>query len=434
MKYFFVVILFLAGTLKGLSQTLSLQDAINIALKNSLDIQLAKNDVEARGILNNYGVAGGLPQVAATASNTEQITDINQKYDAGASTRTVTTKGAASNTINASVTGTILLYNGMRVVSTKKRLDELEKQGQQLLNSQIQNIIAGVMTSYYDVVRQQTYIKTIDLSINVSQQQLDIVKTRQSVGLANNADLFQAQLDLNALLQSKQAQQLIIEQAKTELLRLLTLKTDSVVAVSDTIIADKSIALNSITDNLQSNADILAAEKQIKINELIVRETAAQRYPSVSANAGYSYNRSQNAAGQVLLNQRNGPLAGVTLNIPIYNGSALKRQQKAAEIDVRNAEIQKQVLVRDYSANAVRTYQAYNATLQQLETAEKNFRLAQQLVDLVLLRFQLRQATIVELKQAQESFEAAAYTLTNLSYAAKSSEIELKRLANQLKF
>jgi outer membrane protein TolC len=290
------------------------------------------------------------------------------------------------------------------------------------------------MTSYYDVVRQQTYIKTIDLSINVSQQQLDIVKTRQSVGLANNADLFQAQLDLNALLQSKQAQQLIIDQAKTELLRLLTLKTDSVVAISDTIIADRSIALNSITDNLQNNADILAAERQIKINELIVRETAAQRYPSVSANAGYSYNRSQNAAGQVLLNQRNGPLAGVTLNIPIYNGSALKRQQKAAEIDVRNAEIQKQVLVRDYSANAVRTYQAYNATLQQLETAEKNFRLAQQLVDLVLLRFQLRQATIIELKQAQESFEAAAYTLTNLSYAAKSSEIELKRLANQLKF
>jgi outer membrane protein len=435
MKYFLRTIFLLLVSLQGFSQTLSLEDAVNIALKNSLDIQLAKNNVEARGILNNYGVAGGLPLVTANASNSEQITDLNQKYDVGGtSTRTVTTKGAASNTLNAGVTGSILLYNGMRVVSTKKRLGELEKQSQELLNSQIQNIIAGVMTSYYDVVRQQTYIKTIDLSINVAQQQLDIVKTRQSVGLANNADLFQAQLDLNQLVQSKQTQQLVIDQARSELLRQLTINTDSSVVISDTIIVDRSVALNSITDNLRTNADILAAERQIIINQLIVKETAAQRYPSISANGGYNYSRTQNAAGQTLLNQRNGPLLGVTLSIPIYNGSALKRQQQAAEIDVRNAEIQKKVLERDYTANAVRTYQAYASTLQQLETAEKNFRLAQQLVDLVLMRFQLRQATIIELRQAQQSFETAAYTLTNFSFAAKSSEIELKRLANQLKF
>jgi outer membrane protein len=373
--------------------------------------------------------------VTANASNSEQITDINQKYDVGGtSTRTVTTKGAASNTLNAGVTGSILLYNGMRVVSTKKRLGELEKQSQELLNSQIQNIIAGVMTSYYDVVRQQTYIKTIDVSINVAQQQLDIVKTRQSVGLANNADLFQAQLDLNQLIQSKQTQQLVIDQARSELLRQLTINTDSSIAISDTIIVDKGVALSSVVDNLRANADILAAERQITINQLIVKETAAQRYPSISANGGYNYSRTQNAAGQTLLNQRNGPLLGVTVNIPIYSGSALKRQQQAAEIDVRNAEIQKKVLERDYTSNAVKTYQAYASTLQQLETAEKNFRLAEQLVDLVLMRFQLRQATIIELRQAQQSFETAAYTLTNFSFAAKSSEIELKRLANQLKF
>ena len=57
------------------------------------------------------------------------------------------------------------------------------------------------MTSYYDIVRQQGYIKTIDLSIAVAQKKLDIVRAQQSVGLANNADLFQSQLDLNNLLQ-----------------------------------------------------------------------------------------------------------------------------------------------------------------------------------------------------------------------------------------
>ena len=39
---------------------------------------------------------------------------------------------------------------------------------------------------------------------------------------------------------------------------------------------------------------------------------------------------------------------------------------------------------------------------------------------------------MIELIQAEQSFENAAYTLMNVTYAAKSSEIELKRLVNRL--
>ena len=58
--------------------------------------------------------------------------------------------------------------------------------------------------------------------------------------------------------------------------------------------------------------------------------------------------------------------------------------------------------------------------------------LAQKLIDLVLQRFQLRQNTIVDVTIAQQTFETAAYSLTNLSYASKASEIELKRLISKL--
>ena len=91
---------------------------------------------------------------------------------------------------------------------------------------------------------------------------------------------------------------------------------------------DKAILLDSVLTSLTTNPDIIAADQQVKINELVAKETAAQRYPSVSVNAGYTYGRSQNAAGQLLLNQRYGPQAGVTVAIPIYSGSALRRQQK----------------------------------------------------------------------------------------------------------
>lgn len=431
-RLFFSCILLVFGTTAALAQPLRLQDAVSIALKNSLDIQLVKNNLQITDINNSTGIAGGLPLVQATGSDNEQSVNVNQKINTPTGIQNISRSGATSNQLTAGVSGNILLYNGLRVVATKKRLAELEKQSLQYVNAQVQNVIAAVMTSYYDVVRQQGYIRAINQSIDVAGKKLDIIKTQQSVGLANNADLFQAQLDLNNLLQTKQSQQLVIDQAKTGLLTLLTLRPDSAISISDTILVDKSLALGNILESLSANPDIQAADDQIRINELIERETAAQRYPTVRASAGYNYSRNQASAGQTLLNQSNGPFVGANFIIPIYNGSIFKRQQKIAEINTRNAGLQKNIIARDYTSGTVKTFQAYSSALLQLETAQKNLELSRQLLDLVLQRFQLRQATIVDLTLAQQGFETAAYSLINLSYASKSSEIELKRVVSKL--
>jgi outer membrane protein len=430
MKPLIVYILLVVVTVTAKAQSqLTLTDAINLAMKNSLDIQLANNSVQANTILNSTGIAGGLPVVTGSLSDNETVSNINQKLNSGES---ISRNGAATNNFVMGLSGSILLYNGNRVVATKKRLGLLELQSKDLLNAQIQNIIANVMMGYYDIVRQQSYMKTIDRSIDASNQQLDVVKARQSVGLANNADLFQAQIDLNALLQAKQSQQVVVDQAKTELLRLLTVKADSAININDTIIVDKAIKLDVILNSLNKNAEIAAAEQQVRINEQVVKETAALRYPSVRATTGFNFTRNKAAGGQLLLNQNYGPYVGVSLSIPIYNGSIYKKQQQVASIDVRNADINKQILVRDYSSQVVKSYQSYAATLQQITTEQQNYDLSNRLLELALQRFRLRQATIVDVKNAQQSFEESGYRLVNLNFAAKSAEIELKRLANQL--
>jgi outer membrane protein TolC len=429
-RIFFLIQLVVVFSVAGNAQaTLSLPDAVNIALKNSLDLQLAKNNVEAATINNHIGVAGGLPLVTGSLADNEQVTTVNQKQNSGAD---INRSGAAANNLSVNITGSLLLYNGGRVVATKKRLGEIQLQSQQQLNAQIQNVIAAVMTSYYDVVRQQDYIKTIDLSIDASNEQLNIVKIRQQAGLANNADLFQAQIDVNVLQQSKLAQQLIADQAKAELLRLLTLKADSTISIKDTILVDKSIVLETVLSGLEKNAEIQAALHQVRINEQILKETTAQRYPSVRATTGYVFSRNQAAAGQLLLNQTYGPTIGVSIAIPIYNGSIYKRQQQVAAIDIKNAWLQKDMLTRDYSAQAVKQFQAYTNTINQLDTAVQNYKLSEKLLNLVLLKFQYKQATVVEVKNAQQSFQQSGFRLVDLNYAAKAAEIELKRLANTL--
>ncbi|HTQ28294.1 MAG TPA: TolC family protein, partial [Puia sp.] len=229
-----------------------------------------------------------------------------------------------------------------------------------------------------------------------------------------------------------QAQQLVIDQGVTDLLTLLTLKPDSTVAISDTILVDSSLRLNTLLDAMAGNPDIVAANQQITINQFAVKQVAALRYPSLSFGAGYNLARTQYAAGFTLLNQYYGPYVGFTLNVPIFNGNIYKKQQQVADINVRTADLVKDTLVLNYTSNAVKNWQAYTNNLQQLNLAKENFDLSRKLLELVILRFQLRQATIVDVRNAQESFENAGYLLTNISFAAKAAELLLKRLANQL--
>ena len=95
----------------------------------------------------------------------------------------------------------------MRVQFTKARLDAVQKQNDVLINVQVQNVIADVMVKYYDIIRQQGYLKTINQALAVNLQRKRIIEIKQSVGLANNADTYQVMLDSAANIQDLLTQQ-----------------------------------------------------------------------------------------------------------------------------------------------------------------------------------------------------------------------------------
>jgi outer membrane protein TolC len=100
----------------------------------------------------------------------------------------------------------------------------------------------------------------LNRTIEVSKQKLDILEVRKQVGVANNADIFQAQLDLNGNIQTKESQNLLIDVAKTDLLNLIFLKpADQKIIIEDTIIIDKSINLDSVKNRLSTNPQVIAA-------------------------------------------------------------------------------------------------------------------------------------------------------------------------------
>ena len=100
------------------AQQMSLKDAVSIALKKNLDIQIQENNTEISRINNNRGMAGGLPLVTFNATDQRSVNDVNQKLNTGIE---INRSGAYSDALNANIIGSMLLYNGYRVVATKKK-------------------------------------------------------------------------------------------------------------------------------------------------------------------------------------------------------------------------------------------------------------------------------------------------------------------------
>lgn len=426
LSFLFIVLLSHAAFAQ---QRFTLADVVNTTLKNSLDIEIAKNNLEITSINNNIGNAGGLPTVNLTANYNENSTSVNQKLNNGS---TIERAGARANTLSPNVQASILLFNGFRVKATQKRLQELELMSKELLNAQIQNAVAEAMVKYYDIVRQQSYFRTIRQSIELSAKRLEILQAKKEAGLSNNVEIYQAEVDLNARKQDLQTQQLILDQAKTDLLNIMNMKPDLKIDIQDTILVDKSIVLDSVMKMVPMNPQLLSANQMIRVSEQAEKEIQAQRYPAIRFNTGINYSRNYSQAGLFILNQSYGPFAGINLQMPLYNGGVLKRQEKTARIDVKNATLQRDNLVNALEAGAVRTYQGYRNALLQRDAELKNYATAQTLLDLIMERYKLNQATILDVREAQKSFEDAGYRLVNLSYAAKVAEIELKRLSSTL--
>ena len=98
--------LFILGVLFSVSgnaqdSIFTAKDAVDIALKQNLDIQIAQSDVEITKINNTWANAGMLPTITAQATNTEAISNLNQKLNNGNSIQRSNVK---NNSLNANIT------------------------------------------------------------------------------------------------------------------------------------------------------------------------------------------------------------------------------------------------------------------------------------------------------------------------------------------
>ncbi|HCL83123.1 MAG TPA: hypothetical protein DIC22_04065, partial [Chitinophagaceae bacterium] len=101
----FIFLFFILITQEVVSQQLSLDSAILIALRNNPGLMISKNNMDIARLSNSFGMAGGLPQVLVNSSVTQAMTSLEQRFSNPLNNKN--SNNANSNNINAGLAANV---------------------------------------------------------------------------------------------------------------------------------------------------------------------------------------------------------------------------------------------------------------------------------------------------------------------------------------
>ena len=424
-----LLLLFLTQIISAQSTTLTLDEAIQMALSQNLGLKVNQNDIKIAQNNAVKGNAGFLPNVNLVAGESPSLGYVNQKFIDGR----LINRANLSNNVTAGVQLSWLLYDGKRMYLELDRLKELQSLGEINLRIRSEQIIYDVMRAYFNIVRQEELHKSLEEQMNLYEERFRIAQTRLDVGKGNQLDVLQAQTDLNVQRTNVLRQKQNIQTAKYQLNQILSSKTDPNFEIKDSFDISRKYNLAALRDdavNKNLNVDLL--KKQNGIAMLVAKQIETLRKPRVTFNSAFNIGRIDNTANQLLLNQSVGLNAGVTLTYPLYDGGNIKRQVENAKIDIESNNYRVQQLQIDL-ANTINTaYQSFENALAILREEEENARIARQSIDIAMERYRLSRSTVLELAQIQQVYENAIFRSVSSKFDAKMAEIDLMRISGML--
>ncbi|WP_299758647.1 TolC family protein [uncultured Pontibacter sp.] len=431
-----LILIGLALLLPGRAQSqeqLSLEQAIRIGLQNNYDIQIA-NRQEAISENNvTLGNAGFLPNIDGRANRTFSENNSRQEFSTGPDrVRT----GASSNNLGYGVNLNWVIFDGLGMFINLERLKALEKSGELLTKQTIENTLANIAASYFEVARQSFKIQALQDAIAISEARVEIAQAQYEVGVSAKVEILRAQVDYNADRSELLLQQELLQNAKINLNQLLGRNPDIDFAVTDSMMVDATVNYSAASGSLNAANPLLQRlQLERQLANLDIKAVRASRFPTVSVLSAYNFSRSEAEPlneFQARFNQNKGYNYGLSVNVPIFNGFNINRQAQNARINLETANLE---LLREENrlqSDLARAYSQYTNRLQLLELEESNLKLAQENAEIALERYKLGILTAIELREAQRNELVASNRLIDIQYQAKAAEIELKRLSSTL--
>jgi outer membrane protein len=433
LKLFFISVLFISSESSS-QKLLTLEEAVAATLQNNYDILLAKNDSTVAAIDYSYKNAALFPRLNGNLGTTWTNNDTKQILSDGTKRES---NGLRSNNITAQLALNWTLFDGFKMFATRDKVAEFVKLGELGIKNQVINSVAQVINTYYNIVRQKQLLRAIEEQMSINDERVKLAQYKLDIGTGTKPDVLQAKVDLNAQRASQLQQQSLIDQLKEDLNQLMNITLNTSYEVYDTIPLNKDLLLvdiQSVAEN--NNPALLIAKKNIDIAGFTLKERRAERFPVVSFNSAYNFNRNKNQTVintfSTLFNRNRGFNYGLTATIPIFNNFNTRRLIEQAQLDIKYYQLSYDNQRSLVSLAVIKAYKNYEQQKRALELEEANILLAKENVSIIFQIYRLGATTYIQLREAQNSLEEAYSRLITARYNTKLAETELLRLKGEL--
>ncbi len=411
-------------------EQLTLQQAISIALANNYDIKLTKNDAEIAKNNNNLGNAGLLPMVAATFNTGGSRQNTVQTQASGTERRI---NGAQNSNLGYGVELDWTIFDGFSMLANQERLKTLALQGEKNIEQQVLTTITDVVAAYYNLSKQHQLVVAADSTIAISALRLKIADNKLQIGRGAKLAVLAAQVDYNTDTSTYLQLQNVRDNYMVNLNQLLARDLSIKFTVINDFEIDKSLDYTKLSNQLlQLNPILQNAILGKKVAALNLKQVQGNRYPRVSVNSGYSFNKSETPTGFNTQFRANGLSYGLTASVNIFNGFLQRQNERNAKIDINSADVQVEKAKQNLSAQLTTAFQDYTTYISLEKLEKRNINIANQNLDITLEKYRLGNITALELREAQKNAIEANNRYLEIKFQAKLAEIYLKEISGSL--
>ncbi len=437
----------------------SIQQAVDYAKKNNVNVKNALIDVQIQEQQNREFTSNAYPHINAsfgTSYNPNVATQVVPNFISPATYQVLIDEGvkngngqliqmpndfgfiAAQFGSKFSVTGGIslqqVLFDGQVFVGLLARgaAVEFKKRNVEVTEEIIK---ANIYKIYYQLVVSKTQTELLDANITLLEKLLKDTRIIYENGFAEKLDIDKVSVQLTNLQTEKLKVLNTISNGYYGLKVLMGMPVSDELVLTDKL-SDEQIkegALEKSVYSYDERKEYQYAQMGKVLNEYNVRRYKLSQIPTLSMNANYAKNAQRN---QWSFTRRGDwfTISSVNLNIsiPIFNGFFTKSKIEQAKLEVKKIDNQLEALKLSIDNEVAVARNNFRSAIATMDFQKKNMELAEKIYQQTKKKYEIGTGSQTEINTAQTDLKAAQTNYITALYDAVVAKVDFMKATGKL--
>lgn len=347
----------------------------------------------------------------------------------------ITQPGLSRNSYSAGLSFSQTLYDGGQSWNSIKQAGSSYRASENSLVGTRQTVIAEVMQSYFQVLKDQQLVEVFREAVESADKQLERTQSMYELGSVAQIDVFQARVNLGENRTNLLNQEVALQNSRANL--NLAMGRDPLepieIVSTDPQIEPLTLTMDeAIAKAVENNPTVLASKLSAKAAEYGLKVAKGAHLPSLTVSAGYSRFNTEFDRVYTGLDKNYSLNFGVNLSVNIFNGFATQASieaqsqryliaQEEYEDQVRRLKQQ----VRQAFLNLRRYEEVTAINEDNLQAAQEELRLAEE-------RYRVGAGTLLDIINARVSVTRARAFLVQAKYDTLIARAQLEQAMGTL--